>query len=195
MNPKQKTQLALYIDERCTTEFAIMFFQFEEQSPVIIWEFSTSLSPHGELATNTNNNFNALFNPKDHFVFKMPWVKTVEKLYSAHLSQISKLIDLDFLPCSLSIENTEHRIVDQVRWSFDLQVRKGRMKKTRKDTYRYTLYGSAMGVPLIAVSMLNPLMKLFVGSRHENSRNRQLMRSAIRARKLPEDFKMYHEVL
>ncbi|MBN2235193.1 MAG: hypothetical protein JW706_08580 [Opitutales bacterium] len=181
MTNGQKAQLYLMIHEDRSVEFAIMFFRVEDQHSSYVWEFSTSLLPHGELCTNTNNNYDSTFHPMDHFVLKMPWVNKIEDLYYAHLLHMRQLLDNGFSPCEVSVENTKHRIVDQVRWSYDLQVQKGRMKRMSDGSYKLTLYGSALGVPMLLFSMLHPILRVFVGKRKDSERIRYINRMAINA--------------
>lgn len=190
MKEDQPFQIAIYIDHKKDIAFAFMGIQEKGIEPKIINEFCSILNPYGELNTNNSDEYNPIYNPKDHLVVKMPWVKSLTELYQHHIEHLRVVSEEKFTSITIDENKVKQKICNDIKRSYEIQVTKKRMKKNQDGSYQFTLWGSILGVPKIAFAMIYPFLNIIIGKFLKVNRLASLRRAAKDARLLPENMRM-----
>lgn len=112
-------------------------------------EFSTELTPFGNITTNNNRQVGIFRYPLHKTLTKAPWKKSARDVYDLHLSLVeianangyqAKCID----PSRFAEEVRNDSIRD-----FESQERRGVLTRTATDTYRLSLWGAIRSVPRV----------------------------------------------
>ncbi|MBN2377740.1 MAG: hypothetical protein JXD22_15190 [Sedimentisphaerales bacterium] len=141
-----------------------------------VLEFCTTLLPAGEICTNNHNCPNVLYHPKEKCIVKLPWVDDISILYDYHQAFCQAIEYLSFRPVENSSEDIERNIEEDFVRSYELQVEKGRMKKTIDGGYQITLWGAIIAAPLVLMS------KIYVFLLKINKPNKEALVKKVRAR-------------
>ena len=141
VSAKEVCHLCVYLNEKLNAECSLIAVQSKGKKPLFVNEFSSMLSPYGELCTNNLPDSGFLF-PRDQFTVKMPWVTDVAMLYVHHRKHLEILGGNGFFASKLTEDEISKRIVDHVTYQYEFLVQKGRMKKSRDGIYRMSLFGS-----------------------------------------------------
>jgi hypothetical protein len=119
-----------------------------------ILEFSTTLSPSGNITTNNSSQAGAFVYPPDKFMAKVPWKKSVAELVQLHLALCETAAECGFAPVAMSAAGFLESVEAESRREMELQVAHGRMKSVSDECYQITLKGAILITPRVWARML-----------------------------------------
>lgn len=120
-----------------------------------IIEFCSELSPCGSISTNNNPYPDSIAHQKTKFIFKFPWISSVNILHDYHLSFCQAAQSESFTLKKFKPEGLEDYIYNIFKRDYEFQVKKGRMKKVDESVYAWTIRGVILAVPIQAIYFLH----------------------------------------
>ncbi len=158
----------------------------------VVLEFSTLLTPHGEICTNTADSPNSVYYPHDLTVTKLPRISYMPELLYRHQEFCDEAEKAGFRPFRKKDPSQWERDLQRgFERDYEIQVKRWRMRKCADGGYRLTLWGATLAVPLIALQMLHSwLFSLYRPS--PESLLRRIRRRYFKATLMSEQFKTYH---
>ena len=158
----------------------------------VVLEFTTLLTPHGEICTNTSGDPNGMCHPHDLTVTRLPHVSYISELLHRHQEFCVEAEKAGFRPFRRNdLSDWQRDLQRECERGYEIQVKRGRMRKCADGGYRFTFRGAILAVPLNPMQILYGCLFLLYRPSPE-SLLRRIRHRYLKAISMSEEFKSYH---
>ncbi|MBN2311792.1 MAG: hypothetical protein JXR94_22625 [Candidatus Hydrogenedentes bacterium] len=144
-----------------TSHTVILSYMQSKGQQLSYAEFNTEFVPKRCVSTFNAGTPGAFGSLETTFAVRVPWHKDLRALFALH----KRLCDLAeanaFRPAPIGPGDIPARLVSGTREVLEYQVQRARLKRIDEDTYRHTLLGALLAVPLVWLNMAYGILFLW----------------------------------